>query len=97
MQMIVPDEARRLISSFPVPPDMLLGLWDFLDQDIPNSYPVLRGNRPADFFHEGFFVAQTFWLGNVSHTFCMFVDDASATDCLFLRDIQHDTWEHNES
>lgn len=90
MEMVVPDEVRDLLASFKLAPDLILDLWAYIDEDIPNTYDILRGNRPADFLHEGFYAAQTFWVGIVRHTFHLWVDDSSATGRLFLRDIQHD-------
>jgi hypothetical protein len=93
-EMIVPDDLRAYILSFGLDPDLLLDLWEVIANYIPANFQKLRQNRPGDIFHEGFFFSRSIRRGDVSHVFSVFVDDSSATDRLFLRDIQYETHQH---
>jgi len=87
--MIVPDDAEQLIASFALTDRLISELRQVLEKYIPENYPTLRRRRVPDNYDEIFVYQRIIAEDNVRHVFTMFVDDARATDLLFLRDIAY--------
>jgi hypothetical protein len=81
--MIVPDEAANRIASFGLSERVFCRLMEVIDKYVPQHYPELRKQRPADHEDELFVYQRIMADVAIIHVFTMFFDDASATDHFF--------------